>query len=167
MDRAAVHEHRCASPDPVGEQRCLRGDRAGTGDDGRRAGWDESGVDDAHAAPSDRNRQERAATRNNRRICVEFRGVPGVTSRRSAGVLVPRGAYAYPFNADQERGGVAAMGSEVAVKVAAWRALPRLEKVRRRRAAVVDQVVGSMAMEGEPVSAGWIQQARLRQSAAV
>ncbi|AUM20098.1 hypothetical protein CSW53_26285 (plasmid) [Rhodococcus ruber] len=49
--------------------------------------------------------------------------------------------------------------------VARWRALPESEKVRRRRAAVVDHVIHSMAMEGDPVSDRWIEQARQRQRA--
>ncbi|WP_342661730.1 hypothetical protein [Rhodococcus ruber] len=44
---------------------------------------------------------------------------------------------------------------------------PESEKVRRRRAAVVDHVIHSMAMEGEPVSDRWIEQARQRQRAAL
>ncbi len=51
--------------------------------------------------------------------------------------------------------------------VAQWRALPDGEKVRRRRGAVVDQVIRSMAMEGEPVSPRWAMSARSRQSAAL
>ncbi|WP_244467492.1 hypothetical protein [Nocardia vulneris] len=50
-------------------------------------------------------------------------------------------------------------------KDAARRALPLAEKMRGRRESVIERVVGSMAMEGEPVSAEWIRQARLRQLA--
>jgi|HubBroStandDraft_3_1064219.scaffolds.fasta_scaffold1043456_1 hypothetical protein len=49
--------------------------------------------------------------------------------------------------------------------VRAWRALPEAEKTRRRRATVVDEVVGSMQMEREPVSSGWERQARSAQRA--
>ncbi|WP_237748152.1 hypothetical protein [Nocardia brasiliensis] len=58
-----------------------------------------------------------------------------------------------------------AMNKELTTKVAAWRALPLAEKIRRRRESVIEHVVGSMAMEGEPVSAEWIRQARMRQLA--
>ncbi|AUM20204.1 hypothetical protein [Rhodococcus ruber] len=54
---------------------------------------------------------------------------------------------------------------DVRALVARWRALPESEKVRRRRAAVVDHVIHSMAMEGDPVSDRWIEQARQRQRA--
>ena len=57
------------------------------------------------------------------------------------------------------------MGAEIAMKVAAWRALPLSEKIRLRRESVIEQVVGSMAMEGEPVSAEWIRSAQRRQFA--
>ncbi|WP_238406314.1 hypothetical protein [Rhodococcus sp. YH1] len=52
---------------------------------------------------------------------------------------------------------------DVRALVARWRALLESEKIRRRRAAVVDHVIHSMAMEGEPVSDRWIEQARQRQ----
>lgn len=54
---------------------------------------------------------------------------------------------------------------DIRALVARWRALPTEEKVYRRRAAVVDHVIHSMAMEGEPVSDRWIEQARHRQRA--
>ena len=57
------------------------------------------------------------------------------------------------------------MTVETRARIAAWRALSPAEKTLRRRAAVVDQVVASMAMEGEPVSAAWEQRARQRRSA--
>ncbi|OSC32815.1 hypothetical protein B8W67_13810 [Mycolicibacillus koreensis] len=57
------------------------------------------------------------------------------------------------------------MTSEARARIAAWRALSAEEKTRRRRAAVVDQVVASMSMEGEPVSAAWEQRARQRRAA--
>ena len=53
--------------------------------------------------------------------------------------------------------------TEFRARVAAWRSLPADEKTRRRRATVVDEVVGSMRMEREPVSAAWEQQARAAQ----
>ncbi|MFF0284480.1 hypothetical protein ACFYSW_29830 [Rhodococcus aetherivorans] len=56
---------------------------------------------------------------------------------------------------------------DVQALVARWRALPENEKVYRRRAAMVDHVIHSMAMEGEPVSDRWIEQARQRQRAAL
>lgn len=43
--------------------------------------------------------------------------------------------------------------------IKAWRALSESDKVTRRRAVVVERVVNSMAMEGEPVSREWIDQA--------
>lgn len=55
------------------------------------------------------------------------------------------------------------MTTEQRARIRAWRALPESEKVRRRQAMVVDQVVASMAMEGEPVSDEWVEQARARQ----
>lgn len=54
---------------------------------------------------------------------------------------------------------------DVCAFVTRWRALPDAEKVQRRRAAVVDHVIRSMAMEGEPVSRQWIASARSRQGA--
>ncbi|WP_083291565.1 hypothetical protein [Rhodococcus sp. 1139] len=51
--------------------------------------------------------------------------------------------------------------------VARWRALPDCEKTNRRRAAVVDHVVHSMAMEGEPVSRQWVTNARHLQTVAL
>lgn len=55
--------------------------------------------------------------------------------------------------------------SELHKHVAAWRALPADEKTRLRRATVVDEVVGSMRMEREPVSAAWEMRARAAQRA--
>ena len=40
-------------------------------------------------------------------------------------------------------------------RVSRWRALPESVKTKLRRDAVVDQVVSSMAMEGDPVSDAW------------
>jgi hypothetical protein len=48
-------------------------------------------------------------------------------------------------------------------RVEAWRALPEAEKMRRRRNRVVDEVVGSMRMEHEPVSRAWERRARTAQ----
>ena len=50
-------------------------------------------------------------------------------------------------------------------RVEVWRALPEAEKTRRRRITVVDQVVGSMQMEREPVSRAWEMRARKAQRA--
>ncbi|HEY5855740.1 MAG TPA: hypothetical protein VIW24_17255 [Aldersonia sp.] len=52
--------------------------------------------------------------------------------------------------------------SEFRERVERWRALPEAEKTTRRRRAVVDQAIGSMAMEDEPVSAAWESSARRR-----
>ncbi len=51
--------------------------------------------------------------------------------------------------------------------VAAWRALDPVEKLRIRQSVVVDRVVASMAMEGEPVSQEWISEAEARRAQAV
>ena len=48
--------------------------------------------------------------------------------------------------------------------VAAWRALKPSEKLRIRQSVVIDRVVASMAMEGEPVSQKWIDQAKARRA---
>jgi hypothetical protein len=48
--------------------------------------------------------------------------------------------------------------------VAAWRALEPSEKLRIRQSVVIDRVVASMAMEGEPVSQKWINQAKARRA---
>jgi hypothetical protein len=48
--------------------------------------------------------------------------------------------------------------------VAKWRALEPSEKLRLRQSVVTDRVVASMAMEGEPVSQGWISQATARRA---
>jgi hypothetical protein len=48
--------------------------------------------------------------------------------------------------------------------VAAWRALEPSEKLRIRQSVVIDRVVASMAMEGEPVSQEWISQAKARRA---
>ena len=47
--------------------------------------------------------------------------------------------------------------TSLADKVSRWRALPDAVKTKLRRDAVVDQVVSSMAMEGEPVSKEWVE----------
>lgn len=52
------------------------------------------------------------------------------------------------------------MDENTRARIAAWRALSPEEKTLRRRAMVVDQVVASMAMEGQPVSAEWERRAR-------
>lgn len=57
------------------------------------------------------------------------------------------------------------MTDETRARIAAWRALSPAEKTLRRRALVVDQVVASMSMEGQPVSAEWERQARQRRAA--
>lgn len=57
-------------------------------------------------------------------------------------------------------------GISVQSCVTNWRALPDGEKTSRRRAAVVDHVVHSMAMEGEPVSRQWVANAKRQQSKA-
>lgn len=57
------------------------------------------------------------------------------------------------------------MGVDTVSKIRDWRALSSAEKARLRRESVIDQVVGSMAMEGEPVSSAWIAHARERQAA--
>lgn len=44
--------------------------------------------------------------------------------------------------------------------VAAWRSLPEDEQVARLRRCVVDEVVGNMRVEGQPVSAEWEAAAR-------
>lgn len=56
---------------------------------------------------------------------------------------------------------------EFRAHVAAWRALPAAEKTLRRRSTVVDEVVGSMRMEREPVSRAWEQSARAAQHARI
>ena len=48
--------------------------------------------------------------------------------------------------------------------VEAWRALEPSEKMRIRQSVVIDRVVASMAMEGEPVSQKWINQAKVRRA---
>jgi hypothetical protein len=48
--------------------------------------------------------------------------------------------------------------------VAAWRTLEPSEKLRIRQSVVIDRVVASMAMEGEPVSQEWISQAKARRA---
>jgi hypothetical protein len=48
--------------------------------------------------------------------------------------------------------------------VAAWRALEPSEKLRIRQSVVIDRVVASMAMEGEPVSQKWIDHAKARRA---
>lgn len=42
----------------------------------------------------------------------------------------------------------------------AWRALPEAERTARLRARVVDEVIGNMAMEGQPPSPEWTRHAR-------
>ncbi|OHU47434.1 hypothetical protein BKG82_26640 [Mycobacteroides chelonae] len=54
--------------------------------------------------------------------------------------------------------------SEFRKHVATWRALPAEIKAQRRRERTVDEVVGSMSMEREPVSAAWERRARARQN---
>jgi hypothetical protein len=49
---------------------------------------------------------------------------------------------------------------EVLESIAAWRCLTEAEQVSRLRECVVDEVVGNMRMEGQPVSAEWESAAR-------
>jgi hypothetical protein len=51
---------------------------------------------------------------------------------------------------------------EVLESIAAWRCLTEAEQVSRLRECVVDEVVGNMRMEGQPVSAEWESAARRR-----
>ncbi|MDN6376892.1 MULTISPECIES: hypothetical protein [Corynebacterium] len=52
------------------------------------------------------------------------------------------------------------MSDEILERIAAWRSLTEAEQVSRLRARVVDEVVGNMRMEGQPVSAAWEAEAR-------
>lgn len=52
------------------------------------------------------------------------------------------------------------MPREVLDRIAAWRRLSEAEQVACLRRQVVDEVVGNMRMEGQPVSAAWESQAR-------
>lgn len=63
----------------------------------------------------------------------------------------------------QEVTGMTSM--EFRAHVAAWRAQPAERKTFLRRETVVDEVVGSMRMEREPVSKDWELRARAAQSA--
>jgi hypothetical protein len=54
------------------------------------------------------------------------------------------------------------MTKQASDAVAAWRALDPSEKMRIRQSVIIDRVVASMAMEGEPVSQTWINQAKAR-----
>lgn len=49
---------------------------------------------------------------------------------------------------------------EVLEIIAAWCRLTEAERVSRLHDCVVDEVVGNMRMEGQPVSAEWEAQAR-------
>lgn len=55
--------------------------------------------------------------------------------------------------------------TEFRAHVTAWRAQPAEQKTLLRRETVVDEVIGSMRMEREPVSAGWERHARAAQRA--
>lgn len=50
---------------------------------------------------------------------------------------------------------VPAMNAEMLERIAAWRRLPEAEQTRQLRERVVDEVIGNMAMEGQPVSKQW------------
>lgn len=52
------------------------------------------------------------------------------------------------------------MSKEFLMRIAAWRSLTEDEQVSRLRDCVVDEVVGNMRMEGQPVSAVWEAKAR-------
>jgi|GEM_PF-6681232 len=52
------------------------------------------------------------------------------------------------------------MPVEVLEAITAWRRLAEAEQVSRLRECVVDEVVGNMRMEGQPVSAAWESEAR-------
>lgn len=52
------------------------------------------------------------------------------------------------------------MPHALADRIASWRRLPDAEQRRRLRLLVVDEVVGNMRMEGQPVSAEWQSRAR-------
>lgn len=61
---------------------------------------------------------------------------------------------------------VISVPKEVLERIAAWRRLSDAEQVARLREHVVDEVVGNMRMEGQPVSAAWESQARMNTEAA-
>lgn len=52
------------------------------------------------------------------------------------------------------------MPPELLERIAAWRRLSDDDQVRELRSRVVDEVVGNMRMEGQPVSAAWEARAR-------
>lgn len=52
------------------------------------------------------------------------------------------------------------MPHSLAERIASWRQLTDAEQRRRLRLLVVDEVVGNMRMEGQPVSAEWESHAR-------
>lgn len=54
----------------------------------------------------------------------------------------------------------AQISQPAAESLARWRALSDEQKREARLAVVIDRVVASMAMENEPVSEPWIQQAK-------
>lgn len=56
--------------------------------------------------------------------------------------------------------GMADLPADVRRAIDAWRALPEAERTARLRARVVDEVVGNMAMEGQPPSPEWTRQAK-------
>lgn len=45
--------------------------------------------------------------------------------------------------------------ARVLARIATWRRLTEAERVSRLRECIVDEVVGNMCMEGQPVSAAW------------
>ncbi|HMS73881.1 hypothetical protein [Gordonia sp. (in: high G+C Gram-positive bacteria)] len=53
------------------------------------------------------------------------------------------------------------MPIELLERIAAWRTLCDDAQVRELRGRVVDEVVGNMRMEGQPVSAAWENRARM------
>lgn len=52
------------------------------------------------------------------------------------------------------------MPQSLHARIAAWRQLSDAEQRRRLRLRVVDEVVGNMRMEGQPVSTEWEARAR-------
>jgi hypothetical protein len=71
----------------------------------------------------------------------------------------PRG-QAYP-EAPQAASKGEVMPIELLERIAAWRTLCDDAQVRELRGRVVDEVVGNMRMEGQPVSAAWENRARM------
>lgn len=86
-------------------------------------------------------------------------GVTMVGVRLTVGGVVG-GPGSLSLQIDSRTWEVGVLPDELQEVIAAWRSLTEAERVSRLREHVIDEVVGNMRMEGQPVSADWEATAR-------